>query len=271
MDTKETNDERPPLMPNAKLQPCGQICDPDIDLNKGCGTCGAWKTEEKEHYCYECGHFHYDTTMGMGGSDWCDCKDGYTYIRNEGETDCEYWKSHNHPDIIKKEKIYAFLHGYEKYPDMQFIYDNCFKEMIDKATYEELQDIMVSIMGKVYNAAYSRCYIALRDHMGSFIEFPDQSVSEHKGWKKEDKLDDMIKMSSSLACKYGFEVWYLHKYTSEHRLREDCDICLRYSKKDGREFYQFNDLLLEFMRFIPSEYSDRIHFDMGNTLKNEGV
>jgi len=225
----------------------------------------------EDHYCYECGHFHYDTTMGMGGDDSCDCKEGYTYIRNQGETDCKYWKPKNHPDIVKKNKIDNFFHGHEKYPDMQFIYDNCFKEKIDKATYAEFQNIIISVLGKVYNSAVSRCYIAYRDCNSSFIECSNQSLSEYKGWKKEDELFTMVKMSCEIADKHSFEIIHINKYMPMHGTREECTIYLKYAKKDGRDFNQFRDMLLKFIRFIPREYSDRISFDMGDTIAVENT
>ena len=118
--------------------------------------------DNQEHYCGECGYHNYDT---FHDESWCSHKRGKSHTIVSGrETDCEDWTPRNHPDILKRNKILNFFKGWDSHPDMELMYQvmqcelPCMDDIPeDERDETEKEEIEISFLAKVYNAAIDRC------------------------------------------------------------------------------------------------------------------
>lgn len=215
---------------------------------------------EEEHYCFECGHYNYDSTMFNGEN--CDCEEGCTCIVSGRETDCEYWKSKNHPDIINKNKIDKFFNGFERYPNMNFIYDNCFKDVItsEDATTEELESFIVEIMGKTYNAAVERCRRILFENRQS-VDLP--GVDPYRKWTVWDRIQDTIDraIKHKLSCS-GFEVVSIEKNIPDYSTYYHYKLVIRYTKDDNQKSNNLINVMRDIFEYVPEHEMERITFEV---------
>lgn len=214
--------------------------------------------EQKEHYCHDCGHYCYDTTVFNG--ERCNCEEGCTCIVSGRETDCEYWKERNHPDIIKKNKIYSFFNGYEKYPDINFIYDNCFQEIVDKATKEELRDLIVEIMGKTYNASVDRCR-RISFENNQHINFP--SVDPYRKWVVWDRIQETIDrvIKHKLSCS-GFEIVSVKKSIPDYSIYYHYKLVIKYIKDDNQKSNNLIKVIRDIFEYVQPDEMERMTFEV---------
>jgi len=212
--------------------------------------------DNQEHYCYECGYHNYDT---FHDEEWCSHKRGKSNTIVSGrETDCEDWVPRNHPDFVVKRRIDNFFKGFEKFPDMKFIYENHFKKELEQAPEECKDDLIISFLGRTYNAAIGR-YRQILKWAG--IGVHAETVDKYRGWKNPDKIKDYI----DRVCRHeflenGFEIVLVESKIPDYGIIEHYKLTLKYTRDDGNEVNNIVKATRAIVGFLPEDYMDRIKF-----------
>ena len=212
--------------------------------------------EHTKNYCHDCGHYNYDSHHDES---WCSHKRGKSNTIVSGrETDCEDWIPSNHPDIIAKRKIDDFFKGFEKFPDMKFIYENCFKEELDKVPEECKDDLIISFLGRTYNAAISRYRKILK---WSGMDINAETVSKYREWQNPDKIEDHIdRVCKNEFFQNGFEIVLVESKIPDYGDIKHYKLTLRYTRDDDNEVNNIMKATRAIVEFLPEDYMNRIKF-----------
>jgi len=210
--------------------------------------------DEKQHHCYECGYYRYNTHYN---EERCNCEENKTFsyhtIVSGRETNCEDWKSNTDPEILKERKLNDFFDGKDRYPDMEVVYEQLKKYWAKDE--KDKEDITASFLAQVYNAALKRC------HEISGVNFYDHMVSDAKPFVRDDKIKNYVSCCIQIAEKYNWKTKFVDITPTNEYDKRLYSIHVTYdSSENGDKLKDYQKIICWMMGNVPQDYILRIVF-----------